>query len=301
MYPVAASRNRNWARAASFTGAYDATPSIVAAFSSRRTLSSYLGKPWRIRRDSDNDEMWSRFLGNGPHLDTAHTADFLNGANGYILRVADQTGTWIDDDNGTDGYDAVQTAEAARQPLYVASGQNGRPVLRFDGVDDGLDANLGAFNAPFSFFSACYFANVSQPNDDYDYIYSLGLGDVEDSHSGIARYRGGHVKADKYYLWEGANALYGPVIAGQVWRLFSQIIDTETAYHSLWENGTEKTVDDNNAAITTNGDFALGYYRPMSMHHFSGDIAEILICNAALSTGDRQAAETAMNDYWSIY
>ena len=121
---VALERRRR--TAASFTGAYDAIPNIAAAYGMRRMRSAYTGSLLRLRRSSDNAESDFGYDADG-HLDTAAISAWLSGS-GYIVTWYDQSGN---------GYNATQST-AASQPLYVASGQNGRPVGRWDGTNDYL-------------------------------------------------------------------------------------------------------------------------------------------------------------------
>lgn len=127
--------------APSFIGAYDSIDNIAALYSTRVALTTFFeagGKPIRLRRDSDHDEAVPPVLGNGS-LDQAWIDDFLNGANGYIVKWHDIAGNWIGDDDGTDGNDAVQ-ADAAAQPKLVVS--DGAVTLQFDGSDDYLNSGV---------------------------------------------------------------------------------------------------------------------------------------------------------------
>ena len=126
---------------ASFVGAYDAIPSISAAYGMRRLLSSYTGALVRLRRASDNAESDFGYTSTGD-LDTAAIATWLTATTGYRV-------TWYDQSGNSKN---VTQSTAANQPLYVASSQNSRSVSRFDGVDDSLQAgaSLLATNAIFS-------------------------------------------------------------------------------------------------------------------------------------------------------
>src|SRR3972149_6141914 len=106
-----------------FLGAYDAIPSISAAYGVRRLRAAHTGRILRLRRASDNAESDFGALANGD-LDTAAIATFLAATTGLVTTWYDQSGN---------GYNAVQTT-AANQPLYVASGQKSRTGARFDGT-----------------------------------------------------------------------------------------------------------------------------------------------------------------------
>lgn len=103
---------------------------VGAAWSLRRLLSSYTGAAVRIRADDDDVADDFGFDGNGD-LVTANIATFLathNNSTGFVVTWYDQSG------NGFDLSEAIE----ANQPLYVASGINGKPTARFDGSNDTL-------------------------------------------------------------------------------------------------------------------------------------------------------------------
>lgn len=283
-------------RGAGVAFAYDNIPNLAAVYSMRRTLSSYSGPLIRLRRDSDDDEL--DIGADGEHLDTATAADFLNGADGFITAWYDQSG---------DEHDATQ-ATASAQPLYVASGQNGRPVARFDGVDDRLNlsgAGLDIFrNAPF--IGAMAVAR-QDGNDGNAYIFAAAT-----TVSSRARFVMG-VNEDRV-MWTLArigesssqSLTSAPDIyeQGEMW-IQTAALDFFNADAFLYKNGAEiastddffsgGTVDDTSSLAMRIGQWAGG-----ASQNWPGDIAEIIIANAAWSTGDRQAAEAAAASYWGI-
>lgn len=111
----------------SFVGILDGLSNIVGAYSVRRLRVAYTGALIRLRRSSDNAESDFGFLADGS-LDAAAVSVWLGGGNGYATTWYDQSGN---------GRNLVQ-ATADNQPLYVASGPNSKPTLRFDGTNDRL-------------------------------------------------------------------------------------------------------------------------------------------------------------------
>jgi len=90
------------------------------AHSLRRISSTYTGALCRIRRNSDNTESDIGYTQeNG--LDIPTLVTFLGGANGYIVKLYDQTGN---------GHDAMQIT-AANQPLISLAEPNGLPAMVF--------------------------------------------------------------------------------------------------------------------------------------------------------------------------
>jgi hypothetical protein len=101
---------------------------VSAAYSTRKLRTAYTGSAFRLRESGGDTELDIGFASNGD-LNTAAAATHIGGNSGFIVTWYDQSGN---------GYD-VSNATAAQQPTYVASGVNGKPVLRFDGAGDYLE------------------------------------------------------------------------------------------------------------------------------------------------------------------
>lgn len=76
----------------------------------------------------------------GPALKTWLKADALTGLND-----TDPVASWLD--SSGNGETAVQGTGAA-QPLYIVDGQNGLPIVRFDGIDDFLSISTTQLVTP---------------------------------------------------------------------------------------------------------------------------------------------------------
>lgn len=272
-YPVAAIRNRNFGGVATpFVGAYDAIPNIVAAYGMRRLRSAYTGSILRIRESGGNTELDIGALANGD-LDTAAAMAHIGGGSGYIVKWYDQS------DNA---YDASQTT-AASQPLYVASGQNGRPVGRWDGVNDRLE--LPTMSAG----SNCTFLAI------YKSFFGNGLFDSAPFTANALRNLSGN------FEWMTNDPLI-PANATNLFLMLSLIFSLSPARKiQKWENGGS-FVEANSANTVPAG---WGTPRIGTVNNvvspLNGDIAELIICNAALSDANRQAAEAAGNNYWAVF
>lgn len=273
-------------RRASFTGAYDAVPSIVAAYGMRRLRTAYTGSLLRMRRSSDNAESDFGYTGSGD-LDTAAIVAWLSGS-GYIVKWYDQSGN---------GYDAVQTT-AASQPLYVASGQNGRPVLRWDGVDDILPTTLPT---PSTLTLVAAAQKATQTTDAASLIRPFLASSLSPNPGGIVA---GTVRSSAANPNQFLFAAYNDTGLTPTTTLWT---DGTFAILSGVANGASSVAAYNGASVSGTvqnsaaGVLEIGGSTSLSVRRFAGDIAELIICNAALSTGDRSAAEAAANDYWSIY
>ncbi len=123
--------------------------SSPASFSLRKLRSDYSGNAIRIRRSCDNAETDIGFTTNGD-LDTAAIKTFVSSActNGdaYVTKWYDQSGN---------SRDAGQS-NTGRQPRILKAGvverQNGRPAIRFMGMNYGLfTSNFTAYSSGVSY------------------------------------------------------------------------------------------------------------------------------------------------------
>ncbi len=69
---------------------------------------------------------------------------------GTTLATDGQTVRQFNDQSGNGNH--ASQATAGNRPLWIAAGQNGLPVLRFDGIDDYLDTALSAVSQPYTLF-----------------------------------------------------------------------------------------------------------------------------------------------------
>jgi hypothetical protein len=114
----------------SYTGA-------AAAYSLRKLRTAYSGYAIRVRRSSDNTSQDIGFDANG-NLDTTSMLSFVGAGTGFVSIWYDQSGNALD---------AVQ-ASSSWQPQIIISGvlntYNGKPSVKFDGVDDFIQSPYAA-------------------------------------------------------------------------------------------------------------------------------------------------------------
>src|SRR5262245_95497 len=108
-------------------------------------------------------------------------ADAITGPND-----GDPVTTWPD--SSGNGNDATQ-ATAAKKPTYKAGIQNGRPVIRFDGVDDILATPSVTMATAFTLFAV-----ASRPWNTAKYAPLLGCG--YDSAAGKGLFHAGGTTSD---------------------------------------------------------------------------------------------------------
>lgn len=264
--------------ASTFAGAYDAISSLVHIYEpARRTLTAYTGNLIRVRRDSDNAEMDVGYDSNGD-LDTASIASWAGGATVYVVTVYDQA---------TAGDDITQATSGA-QPLYVASGQNNKPVMRLNGSSHYMS---GVFTTP-----------LTQPLTVY-VVAALDATAVDDGNSNTIvdntdsspRFILRSVVSATPDAW-GMNA--GSQITG----------GNATSLPSLWAalgNGASSQFWINNSSQAS-GNAGTGGLDGLTMGAifsasflWDGDISCVLIVDA--DDTQRAAIQTAINAYWGAY
>jgi hypothetical protein len=136
----------------------DTYSGAAAAYSLRKLRTSYSGAAIRVRRSSDNAEADIGFNVND-ELDTATLLAFCGAGNGFVTTWYDQSG------NGRN----PEQATVANQPQIVSSGsvilENGKPALRFDGINDFLRKDFGiTFPQPNTYFTLIKINQIKNQN-----------------------------------------------------------------------------------------------------------------------------------------
>lgn len=254
-----------------YVGPLDLVSGAAAAYSVGRKLrAAYTGPLFELRKTIGVDSFEQDFypLANG-YLDTAAVAAYLAGADSHgISAIYDQVGSR----NRTQ-------STAALQAQFIASGQNGRPIARFDGSRIYDFTSLALAN--FTLFMA-YQANV--PTLSVHYLLAG---------SGQGFYTGGTTgTATGYGESDGVSAREAdvePTTFG--------IVTAQNA--KLWRNGTEPGYSDTGtlAGLTLT---RLGGRPDVGTLNFIGDYAEDFDFNSTLSDTDRQLLERNQGAFYSV-
>jgi hypothetical protein len=138
----------------------DVYSGAAAAYSLRLLRTDYTGSAIKVRR-TNLDEMDIGFTSTG-ELDTTALLSFTGTGvldNGFITTWYDQSGN---------GYNATQTT-ALNQPQIVSAGsvilENGKPALRFDGINDFLRKDFGIiFPQPNTYFTLIKINQIKNQN-----------------------------------------------------------------------------------------------------------------------------------------
>lgn len=274
-YPVSAVRGRFIQ--SSFVGAYDTIPNLVHVYEpARRTLTSYTGPLVRIRRSSDNAEQDFGSLANGD-LDNAAITTFLGGSSPFVVTVYDQAGS----NNPTQ-------PTAGNQPAYVASGQNGKPIFRLNGTSQFLKVVFSsALSQPYSY----YVVAKSDVTDDGAF---RNLVDDSDSTDRILIRKLNTGTPDDLQAFSGSSLSLGPTDTN--WNLFGILFNNLSG--ATWRNGVSVA---SGAIGTSNADGITVGASSTGAQWWDGDIASIVIADPSHTTPQREAAQTAINNYWAVY
>ena len=172
----------------------------------------------------------------------------------------------------------------ADQPLWVDSIQNGKPIIRFDGVSEFMaDLTTSTYSQPNTLF----FAGTS-PNADGESMFDGG---------GSTRNLLNRQGTNTYRIYAGTGATGGTASTSfQIFRV-------------LFSNGSGE-LDINGSVILTGQTInTFGMANPIiGAFDSSGpsgfgdiDVCEILFYNASLSSGDKTAVLNYLNSKWLIY
>lgn len=182
--------------------------------------------------------------------------------------------TWSD--LSGNGRDATQATEAAK-PVYKVDIVNGKPVVRFDGVDDYIETTSVTIAQPITI---CVLAKYAAVNTDT----------FTDSVSGTECF----FRVNTTDVQVGAGLDISPIaITANAFQILIAHIQSN-GISNIFKNGVAGTAGDAGSntlkAVRIGGAVGAGPPGPLN-----GDIAELLIYNKALTAGQRRRIE----GWWS--
>lgn len=266
--------------AASFSGVIDQVGvSAQVAFGTRKLRSAYAGSALRVRRSSDNAELDIGFTASGD-LNTTALLAHCGAGQGYVVTWYDQSG------NGND----VTQATALAQPQIVIGGSvhaiNGKSAVNFDGLSwallrTGATLNMGVINS------------VNSPGS---------FGAVRT----IAR----HLNGTSGVVWylridAAATMLFVKDVTGISSGVVSAVpmvhtgVRTDGTNSVIYINGTSSGTASIMSTGATVGNFAIGQH-PAGGQNYLGNISEVVIFSADLTTTQRQTLEQNQGTYFGI-
>lgn len=206
-------------------------------------------------------------------------ADSINAANGSAVSA------WADSSGNNKNLAQVT---GANQPTFQTNVLNKKPVVRFDGVNDAL-----------------YFTS-SPPADPTVIVVSRRTGTNGGTLYNV--FQGG---GDWQYggtIWDSGSAHWswylesgwrnGTIPVNTNWHITSFILQTNSA--KIYDNGVIDLNYTPSGSLTVSNIDYIGAYGQIT-RFLVGDIAEVLVFNAALSDADRSNVETYLNNKYAIY
>jgi len=231
-------------------------------------------------------------VGDGTHSLThngngARTATFADNGLGALVSVTQRNvSAWADQSGAASNF---TQGTGAAQPLYVASGLNGQPTLRWDGVDDGLtcSTNHGAGRDVFMVVKQTSIANkpliVSGTTATG---WSIGYLDA-----------GSNVWNDHWVATvDQGRKSSGGQVNDTNWHVLT--CRSITGSEAVWNNGTQ--ID---TAVTVGG---FGPTLPDAIGTNSSgsfgaiEVAEVIYFNRALTTTERQSIERYLGKRYGL-
>jgi hypothetical protein len=263
--------------------------SSSAAYSLRKLRNAYTGNAIRVRRSSDNAEADIGFTTSGD-LDTVALLAHCGAGSGFVTTWYDQSGN---------GRNATQTT-AESQPRIVSNGVletlNGKPAIRYDGVNDNLQATVPSLANQ----NNISFVGVTQILTR-KYAILLGSGGNAGT-SGIrwGIFGQGNLTSDGIG-WAGSAselALGNGSLLPINTPYQAVYTKTPTQWQILLNGSTISTVNDTSFPTST---YSLTIGAEKEGSYIANALAsEIIIISGALSTTDRQILERNQGQYYGI-
>lgn len=196
------------------------------------------------------------------------------------------------------GMDAGQLT-AGSQPTLELAAINGEPVIRFDGTDDFLQMPSG-----FSDFSAGITAFVvakTQDANSYARFFDLGSGQASNNIF-LAREATSDNFLYEHYLGSSSQGSVKAVdgISADVTTIFGVVHDVSSVATILKNGVGQATSVFNLPAVGTRSSNFIGRSNWSADGYFSGDIAEVMIFDRALSFAERETVSDYLRNRYGI-
>ena len=229
-------------------------------------------------------------------LDASSTSSVLNGS-GTAATTGQTVGSWNNIAPTKSG--TLQQATDANRPIYGSHTLNGKPVLYFDGTDDGL-ASTNVISNQGNAMSA--FVVVRRTADATNYRRSLAFIGPQGSTDWNV--------AGNWCIDNGANGTTNRVERGGANDLGSlPAVNTAYIAEVVFDGTMAKSYLTGQlyGQFNSSGSFDInqmgvgeGFTNGSATSFFQGDIAEVLVYNSALSDSDRQTVEAYLTQKWAL-
>lgn len=240
-------------------------------------------------------------------LDASDAATLLD-AGGLAADADEAIATWSD--KSGNARHATQATSGSR-PTLKAAVKNSRGVVRFDGASDFMTQS---YKSIFRNVSGTTVFIVAKPTSSgaterilMTNTNNAGLGRVTVSCDNSAQPSGFHYGGRRLDSDTGDFNQSPSDYDGTSFYAITSQHRCSAAEKQLWINGSSSHVDvafqtsGNTSDTDSSADTHIGAAAGGASAFFAGDIAEILIFPTALSTTNRQAVESYLNQKWAIY
>lgn len=184
------------------------------------------------------------------------------------LADGDAVTTWSD--LSGKGNDLTQ-ATAAQKPVFKVAIRNGKPVVRFDGVDDRLSAAITAIAQPLTVFIVCTPGSSAAGRGIYGGQGNVNTGMTMAVTTGLISIL-------------SATTLEGDVDRSGAWAVFEAVYNTTGSL--LIVNGNQDAAG--NVGINGTGDNIRVGSRGGEDLFLSGDVAEFIVYDRLVSIAQRR-------------
>lgn len=206
-------------------------------------------------------------------------ADSITGKND-----GDKISTWPD--SSTNATDAAQ-ATSANQPKYKTNILNGKPAILFDGLQTFMAGTLTGVTNAVSVFAVVKLTDTQ----------NAGIWDCSDNSSTNRSFLFFRQSALMKLRADGAGEAqvdYASFATAYVWSGTSN-----ASTRSVWQNGGSVNTANSAQTVQTPIAYQVGSLFGPTLFTF-GYIAEVLVYNVVLSTGDRQKVEAYLGSKYNI-
>jgi hypothetical protein len=198
---------------------------------------------------------------------------------------SDLIGGWKDKSGNL--YHATQAVDG-NKPVVKLSIKNGLPIIRFDGVNDFLDTSGAILTQPTTIIVVIKYISVSS-------VKGVWIGNT----SGIGANDSllYHDTAENATMFAGSERGIGNGIKLIGFNVVTGLFNTTSS--NGWVNG-QKDTGSGDVGTKSFGSIKIGNSSGLFTGAFNGDIGEILIYNANLSSIDRARVEGYLKAKWNI-
>lgn len=207
----------------------------------------------------------------------------------------DPVSTWADASG--QGNNATQSTTAAK-PLWKVNIAGGRPVVRFDGVDDYLTvANAANFDLATPTIFVVGVASAGTGTFTGKLTFAGGVGDANRRKLDVRR-----ASSTTFSFQSGADSMFkaSGTLSWSGFNVMSIVARGATDY-TLAVNGTAADATTPTIDLTTYNTSALIIGAGTSGAEFlTGDIAEVVIYNRALSAAERKQVERYLGARYGV-